>query len=48
MTDEQAKNLCDKVEKELQAIPEWYLNRSKQLKVLNINFLFFSYLFNPN
>lgn len=38
MTDEQAKNMCDKIEKTLQAIPEWYRNRSEQLKVLCLDF----------
>ena len=38
MTDEQAKNLCDEVEKELQAIPKWYRSRDKQLKVLSLDF----------
>ncbi len=38
MTDEQAKNLGDKVENQLQTIPEWYRSRSKQLKVLCLDF----------
>ena len=38
MSDEQAKKMCDKIEKTLQAIPEWYRSRSDQLKVLCLDF----------